>query len=215
MTISLHHLIPIPLKDKITSTSSDIWNKELIFSTGEKIKVRAPSGTGKTTLVHLLYNMRSDYGGAIFYDNTNISDVHSDTLSNYRQQKISIIFQDLRLFEHLTIKENLELKRIMYKPIYNEEVIYNMAEQLSITHILDQPAALCSYGEQQRAAIIRSLLQPFDWLIMDEPFSHLDIANTAKVAQLIAEECAKREAGFILTDLDDDQHFAYDRTLNL
>ena len=90
-----------------------------------------------------------------------------------------------------------------------------MAERLQITHILQQQANTLSYGEQQRVAIVRALVQPFAWLIMDEPFSHLDINNTKLAAALIAEECTKRKAGFILTDLDDDNHFPYTKQLTL
>jgi putative ABC transport system ATP-binding protein len=50
---------------------------------------------------------------------------------------------------------------------------------------------------------------------MDEPFSHLDIANTEKAASLIASECKKRNAGFILTDLDEDSLFPYTKSLSL
>ncbi len=71
------------------------------------------------------------------------------------------------------------------------------------------------YGEQQRIAIIRSLVQPLNWLIMDEPFSHLDKNNIDKARALIESECKKRNAGFILTDLEDDEHFNYTRILNL
>jgi putative ABC transport system ATP-binding protein len=90
-----------------------------------------------------------------------------------------------------------------------------MAEQLGITKILHQRAGICSYGEQQRIAIIRALMQPFEWLLMDEPFSHLDQENTRKAAALITEECNKRNAGFILTDLDDDHYFTYHQNLVL
>ncbi len=106
-------------------------------------------------------------------------------------------FQDLRLFQHLTAKENIELNRVLQKPYYESAMIDTMAERLGIKHILNQKAGVCSYGEQQRIAIIRALVQPFTWLIMDEPFSHLDIANTQKAAALIAEECTKRNAGFV------------------
>ena len=121
----------------------------------------------------------------------------------------------MRLFANLTTRENIELKRVMYKPMYDEKIIDTMAERLGITHILNQTAATCSYGEQQRIAIIRSLMQPFEWLIMDEPFSHLDEANTAKAAALIDEECKKRNAGFILTDLDEDSNFEYSKQMIL
>jgi putative ABC transport system ATP-binding protein len=55
------------------------------------------------------------------------------------------------------------------KPIYEPSKVDEMATALGIQHILSQKAATCSYGEQQRIAIIRALMQPFEWLIMDEP----------------------------------------------
>jgi putative ABC transport system ATP-binding protein len=103
----------------------------------------------------------------------------------------------------------------MQKPLYPIEKVYAMAELLGIVHILKQPARICSYGEQQRIAIIRALMQPFDLLLMDEPFSHLDLVNSKKAADLIAAECRFRNAGFVLTDLDEDDLFPYTRFLNL
>lgn len=215
MNIRLNQLVPIPLKDKLSLRNSDIWNSDVIFNKGDRVKIKAPSGTGKTTLVHILYKMRQDYNGELYYDQLPLRNISPDALSQYRQQNISVIFQDMRLFANLTARENIELKRVMYKPMYDEKMIDTMAERLGITHILNQTAATCSYGEQQRIAIIRSLMQPFDWLIMDEPFSHLDEANTAKAAALIDEECKKRNAGFILTDLDEDSNFEYSRQMIL
>ncbi|MEO7313440.1 MAG: ATP-binding cassette domain-containing protein [Chitinophagaceae bacterium] len=215
MNIRLQQVVPIPLMDKIRLRRSDIWNCDVMFAKGDRVKIKAPSGTGKTTLVHTIYKMRQDYSGELYYDQSSLRSISANALSNYRQQSISVIFQDMRLFGNLTVRENIELKRVMYKPIYEPPLIDSMAERLGITHILQQTAATCSYGEQQRVAIIRSLVQPFEWLIMDEPFSHLDEANALKAASLIDEECKKRSAGFILTDLDDDQHFDYSSELML
>ena len=215
MNIQLNQVIPIPLRDKIQQRTSDIWNSSVSFSKGQWVKIKAPSGTGKTTLVHTLYKLRHDYSGTVQYDGHDLQSLPAAKLSEYRQQKISVIFQDMRLFANLTARENIELKRIMYKPMYDATIIDKMAERLGVQQILKQTAYTCSYGEQQRIAIIRSLMQPFDWLVMDEPFSHLDRANTQKAAELIAEECTKRGGGFILTDLDEDENFAYTRRLLL
>jgi putative ABC transport system ATP-binding protein len=165
--------------------------------------------------MHFLYHLRNDYEGTIFYDDTDIQTINSANIATYRQHKLSIIFQDLRLFPQLTAKENIELKRTMTEPFYGAEKIDEMAELLNITHILNQQTVKCSYGEQQRIAIIRALIQPFKLLLMDEPFSHLDNNNIAKAAALIEEECNKRNAGFVITDLDEDQHFKYTRVLHL
>lgn len=215
MQLELKHIVPIPLKDKFSKRGSDIWNKHLQFSKGEWVKIKAPSGTGKTTFVHIVYKLRNDYEGAVLWNNQYLTEITGDTLAQLRQKNISVVFQDLRLFPNLTARENIELKRVLQQPFYESSMIDIMAEKLGITNVLQQRAALCSYGEQQRIAIIRALIQPFDWVIMDEPFSHLDQENIIKAATLIAEECTKRGAGFLLTDLEEDDHFSYTQKLNL
>ncbi|CAN5797878.1 ATP-binding cassette domain-containing protein [soil metagenome] len=215
MQLELKQIVPVPLKDKFSKRGSDVWNSNLQFEKGEWIKIKAPSGTGKTTFIHIIYKLRCDYEGTVLWNNKELTRINEDALAQLRQQNISIIFQDLRLFPNLTARENIELKRVLQTPFYENTTIGVMAERLGVSHILDQRAGLCSYGEQQRIAIIRALIQPFDWLIMDEPFSHLDQENIAKAAALIAEECTKRKAGFMLTDLDEDNHFGYSRILNL
>ena len=211
MTIEFDHIIPTPLKDRFLQRNSDVWNNSLQLQQGDFVKIKAPSGTGKTTLVHILYKERHDYEGTVKINNRSIIEYKDDELAQLRQSKISIIFQDLRLFPNLTARENIELKRILQPPYYDSSMIDLMAGELGISPILDQKAGICSYGEQQRIAIIRALIHPFEWLFMDEPFSHLDIENTRKAAALIEMECKKRQAGFIITDLDDDNHFAYNR----
>ena len=208
--ITLETVIPIPLKEKILQRRSGVWNTNVQFKKGDRIKIKAPSGTGKTTLLHTVWKLRSDYSGNILYDNKNLAQMDAQSISVYRREKLSVIFQDLRLFANLTARENIELKRVMFEqPYHGAEMINQMAAELGVSHVLDQEAGKCSYGEQQRIAIIRALMQPFDLLLMDEPFSHLDQANIAKAARLIGEECAKRRAGFVLADLDDDTHFDY------
>jgi putative ABC transport system ATP-binding protein len=211
MQIELQQVMPVPLKDRLQQRPSQVWGANIVLKQGEGVKIKAPSGTGKTTLVHIMYGLRQDYEGAVLVGGQNMRQVSKNTLAEIRQQRFSIVFQDLRLFANLTARENIELKRVMQPPVCESAAVDEMAQKLGITHILHQPAALCSYGEQQRIAIIRALVQPFNWLLMDEPFSHLDHNNTAEAAELILEECAKRGAGFILTDLEDDGHFAYSR----
>ena len=209
MQITLQGVVPVPLKDKLANRPSDIWNTTVSFASQKLVKIIAPSGTGKTTLMNIIYKLRHDYTGTVQIENTNLQTIKGDELAQLRQQKISVIFQDMRLFDNLTARENIELNRVLQEPYYDTAVIDQMAERLGISNIMHQPAAICSYGEQQRIAIIRALVQPFSWLLMDEPFSHLDNANTQKAVDLIGEECAKRKAGFILTDLDEDTLFNY------
>jgi len=213
--LELNHLMPIPLRDRLSKKESSVWNNQLIFNLEEWIKITAPSGTGKTTLMNMLYGIRMDYDGAIILDGINIKNISVEQLASIHQSKMSVIFQDLRLFSNLSAYENINLKRVLQTPYYKAEKINYMAEMLGISNILSQKAGICSYGEQQRIVIIRALMQPFSWLLMDEPFSHLDNNNKAIAAKLIAQECKKRKAALIITDLDDDDLFTYSRKLVL
>ena len=215
MNFKLINLVPEILAERPSTSISDIWGKTIQFNKGEFIKITAPSGTGKTTLVHILYGLRKDYKGSIQFQGKEIISANPTEIAILRQLHWSIVFQDLRLFPTLTARENIELKRVLQPPIVKAAEIDAMAHQLGIFSVLDQKAVHCSFGEQQRICIIRALMQPFDFLIMDEPFSHLDNVNKKMAAKLIQEECKKRGAGLIITDLDKDEHFDYQINLNL
>ena len=199
MQIQLRNVVPDFIeKEKIKD--SHIWGQTISIRKGEHLHIVAPSGSGKTSLMHFIYGLRNDYAGDILYEDTNIKKLSVESFSSYRQKKISIIFQDLRLFEDQTALENIEIKRRL-SPYHPSEKVYEMAAQLGIETKLNQLAKTCSYGEQQRIAIVRALMQPFDFLLLDEPYSHLDEGNRMKAMDLIYDECKKRNAAMIFADL--------------
>ena len=162
----------------------------------------------------MLYGLRKDYEGTIAWDEKEIATLNPGQLAYLRATFVSIVFQDMRLFPNLTAWENLEVKRVVTNTASEEQVKY-MMDQLGILHNKDALASKLSYGEQQRVAIIRSLVQPFEWLLLDEPFSHLDNANIEKAAALMHETVAKNGAGMILADLEPNDHFPYHQKLRL
>ncbi|MEO5942933.1 MAG: ATP-binding cassette domain-containing protein [Ferruginibacter sp.] len=211
--ISLQQVVPDFLeKEKVQQ--SEIWNKNISTQKGQKLQVVAPSGSGKTSLIHFLYGLRKDYKGTINYDEKDLKSFSSEGIAELRSKNISIIFQDLRLFPEHTAKENIEIKKVL-DPFADVMPIEEMAAHLGINSKLSQLANTCSYGEQQRIAIIRALQQPFDFLLMDEPFSHLDETNRHKAMELIESEVAKRNAGIILADLKAIEYFKADSILHL
>ena len=213
MQIALQKIAPSFL-NKENYTRSEVWGNTVIFNKGENVHIVAPSGSGKTSLIHFLYGLRNDYTGDILYNNENIKAFDAEKFSLWRKQHLSIVFQDMRLFTEQTVMQNLEIKRLL-APYHNENKIVTMATQLGIESKLEKLCSTCSYGEQQRIAIIRSLLQPFDFLLLDEPFSHLDDVNTKKAMALIEEEAAARNAAIILNDLRKIDHLKAERILYL
>jgi len=212
-TIKIQNLLPEPLKE-IDVSSSDIWKSDLIFEPSQFVKVQAPSGKGKSTFINILFGNRTDYIGDAFIDNENVKKFGLNDWSKVRREKLSVVFQDLRLLPEFTGIENIMLKASLIK-YYDEQQIIAMAELLGVKNLLGKKAALMSYGERQRFAIIRSLVQPFETLLLDEPFSHLDHNNIAKASQLIIDECRKRNASLILCGLDDDALIPYDKKVLL
>ena len=213
MQLSIQQLLPVYFEQSLAQTS-EIWGKELVFEKGEYVKIVASSGSGKSSLINFLYGTRSDFNGTIRYNDKNINNFSVEELSLYRKDHISIIFQDMRLFPDLTVQENLEIKRQL-NPFHPVEKIKEMAEQLGIGNKLSSRCGTCSYGEQQRTSIIRSLLQPFDILLMDEPFSHLDNRNAENAMELILEECRFRNATILFADLERIDYFPNTRLYHL
>ena len=213
MEISLNNIIPDFLEKEKTD-NSDVWKKTVEIKEGNKTEIIAPSGSGKTSLIHFLYGIRKDYNGELLYNQKSIKNITPTELADIRAMQLSIVFQDLRLFKDFSVFQNLEIKRTL-APYHKTSLINEMSDKLGITNKLSQKAGTCSYGEQQRIAIIRALQQPFNFIILDEPFSHLDEANSIKAMALIEEEADKRGAGIILADLQHNPFFKAGRTLHL
>lgn len=199
MQINLQEVVPTYFERDQTN-GSEVWGKSIVLNKGEHVHIVAPSGSGKTSLIHFIYGLRKDYDGKISYQNENIKNFSLEKFSTFRQKNLSIVFQDLRLFTDQTARENIELKRQL-NPYHPAQKIDEMAKRLGIANKLNRLAKTCSYGEQQRIAIIRSLMQPFDFLLLDEPFSNLDENNRNKAFELINEECKQRNASMIFADL--------------
>ncbi|GAA4462287.1 ATP-binding cassette domain-containing protein [Nemorincola caseinilytica] len=213
MQLSLHHIVPHHLRERLANQPSDVWGKELVLQ-GGAVFVQAPSGAGKTTLMHILYGLRTDHDGTLQWDALQPSKTDDATLSRLRATDVSIVFQDLRLFPALTAWENIAVKMHLATAATEQDVLQWM-QRLGIYHKKDAPAATLSYGEQQRVAIVRALVQPFKWLLLDEPFSHLDSANRQQAIALVADVVRQRNAGMILADLDENNYFPYQQTLRL
>ena len=215
MDIRLQHVMPRPLQDQPLTAESDIWGKDITLPAGQLIKIIARSGKGKTTLVHFLAGLRNDYTGSVYIGNKNLMNYVPEDLAQLRRGELGIVFQDLRLFPELTIRENTVLKKLLPRIPISENSIEDMAAELGINALLDAPAGICSYGEQQRVAILRTISQPFRWLILDEPFSHLDELNKEKAIGLISTVVNQQKAGMILLELEPDNHFTYHQQFQL
>lgn len=213
MQLTINNLLPLYFPETRRDTS-DIWGKHLTVLPGEKIKIVAPSGSGKTSLMHFLYGLRSDYDGTITCGSQVVKNASAENIATLRKNSVSIVLQDLRLLPEQSVYQNLYLKHQL-NPYHPVEKINQMAQRLRIGDKLSSLCKTCSYGEQQRVAIIRALLQPFNFLLLDEPFSHLDEANAKRAMELMLEEADARGASIIFADLERINFFPSTRLYHL
>ena len=207
MNIKLKNIAPHPLIGAF-SPSTDIWGKAITIEKASKVIILAPSGSGKTTLVSLLYGLRKDFDGELFFNDESTSVFNIDKWSDIRSNSIAVVFQDLQLLADLTAMENIVLKNQLTNQ-FSRAKIEEMANQLGILNKLNSKCNNLSRGEKQRVAIIRALCMPFKFIILDEPFSHLDEINTQKAIALINKIVANNKAGLIMANLFSDDHFDY------
>lgn len=197
--IALHSTLPRVFAGQ-KGIMSDVWHRNLTLERGKRYLISAESGTGKSSLCSYIYGYRQDYSGTITFDGKNILQLTIAEWCDIRQRHIAYLPQDLRLFGELTAMENVELKNRLtgYK---ERNEIGRMFEAMGIADKMDSPVSKLSIGQQQRVAIIRALCQPCDFIMLDEPVSHLDDENNRIAADLITSEATRQGAGVIATSV--------------
>ena len=211
--ISLQHTLPRVFQDR-TDINSDVWLKDICFEKGKTYLVEAMSGTGKSSLCSYIIGYRTDYTGKIEFDGDDISSFSVNKWTSLRQTSLSHVFQELRLFPELTAYENIQIKNNLtnYK---DEKQIKEWFERLGIIEKWDSKVGIMSFGQQQRVAMIRALVQPFDFLLADEPISHLDDKNSAAMCDIMLEEAKRQGAGVIVTSIGKHVDINYDHIFHL
>ena len=194
--------------------TSEVWRKDVEFEKGNTYLVEADSGKGKSTFCSYVIGYRHDYSGQILFDDKDIKAMKVADWTNVRKQNISYLFQELRLFPELTAFENVEIKNRL-TGFKTREEIEQMFERLGIMDKLNVKVGLMSFGQQQRVAMIRALVQPFDFILADEPISHLDSRNSQTMGEMMMEEVKRQGAGVIVTSIGKHIEMHYDTVLKL
>lgn len=212
--IGLKGVVPAYFDQTKMYETSDIWDSALTINRGESYLIKASSGGGKSSLCSFIYGIRRDYNGSLLFDGSDCSLFSLAKWVKCRRDSIAILFQDLKLFPELTVIENIELKNRLTNHKRRCEIV-DMLDSLGVGTKIDTMTGQLSLGEQQRVAFVRSLCQPFDFILLDEPVSHLDSKNGAIIANLLKEECKKQNAGVVVTSVGNDLELNYDNILHL
>lgn len=212
-TITLSNVLPHVFASR-TDLKSDVWLNYVKFEKEKLYLVEAMSGTGKSTLCSYILGYRHDFTGQLCFDEKDVKTLGVNDWVDIRQSSISHLFQELRLFPELTALENVEIKNNLthFKQL---KEIKEWFERLGIADKLNAKVGRMSFGQQQRVAMIRALVQPFDFLLADEPISHLDDTNSAIMADIMMTEAKRQGAGVIVTSIGKHMQLNYDKTYKL
>ena len=193
---------------------SEIWQTDVTLERDHLYLVEAASGQGKSTFCSYVVGYRNDYTGQVLFDDVDIHNMKVSQWVNIRKNHISHLFQELRLFPELTAMENVEIKNKL-TGFKTKQQIDQWFEMLGIADKKDAKIGRMSFGQQQRVALIRALVQPFDFLLADEPISHLDDENSHIMGEIMMAEAKSQGAGVIVTSIGKHIDLNYERTLKL
>ncbi|WP_455672805.1 ATP-binding cassette domain-containing protein [Phocaeicola sp.] len=196
------------------SIVSEVWHQSLELKRGEAYLIEAASGTGKSSLCSYIYGYRNDYQGIINFDGNNIRNLSVPDWVEVRKHSISMLFQELRLFPELTAWENVQLKNSL-TGFKSKKEVKAWFETFGIADKWDTLVGKMSFGQQQRVALIRAFCQPYDFIFLDEPISHLDEENGRIMSKVLVEEADKQGAGIIVTSIGKHLELNYTKTLKL
>ncbi len=186
-----------------------INNLNLTIHRGERLVILGPSGCGKTTILRLLAGFIAPEEGKILI-NSKIASADGKIIIPPDKRNIGMVFQDLALWPHLTVKGNLEfgLKAKKIPKKIREDKIHNMLKLISMEEYANVKPAELSGGQQQRVALARALIQQPQLLLMDEPLSSLDFELNMKLRKEII--ILQEKIGFTLLYVTHNHQEAFD-----
>lgn len=177
-----------------------ILNKQnFSVSKSKHLIISGSSGSGKTTLMNLMSGLLKPTSGFISFEDNDFSKLTEENIDQIRSKNFGFIFQRLHLIKHLTVEQNILLG-------LNKDQSPNIDELLDDIGLKNKHTQLAknlSFGESQRVAIARGIINSPKVIFADEPTSSLDDKNTKKVLELIFFQAKKNNSTIIISSHDE------------
>ncbi len=179
--------------------SSEILKKQnFSLEKSKHLMISGPSGSGKTTLMNLMSGLLRPTSGSIIFKGYDFSKLDDEKIDNIRSKYFGFIFQRLHLIKHLTVEQNILLGLNKNQTVNFDELL----DEIGLTTKKNQLAKYLSFGESQRVAIARGVINNPKIIFADEPTSSLDDKNAKKVLELIFSQAKKNNSTIILSSHD-------------
>lgn len=181
--IQIKNLVKVYNKGK-TNEFCALKGIDLSIEEGEMVAIIGKSGTGKSTLLHILAAIDSYDKGSYLVDGVSVGDLKEKDRARFRNQKIGIVMQDYALIDEYTIEENVQIPLIFGKVKGNDvrrEKIMTALENVGLAELAKKPVRQLSGGQKQRVAIARALVNNPTFLLADEPTGALDSKTSGEI----------------------------------
>ncbi|MCP3905967.1 MAG: ABC transporter ATP-binding protein [Planctomycetes bacterium] len=192
---------------------------ELTIERGERIAIIGPSGTGKTTLLHLMAGILAPHAGTITVGGTDLTALDDTARRAYRISRLGLVFQEFELIEYLGVLDNILLPYRLSPALRLDGAVRDraadLARRVGIGDKLRRSATRLSQGEKQRVAVCRALLVEPDVLMADEPTGNLDPDNTHRVLDILHEQAREVGATLVTVTHDHAQLDRFERVVDL
>ncbi|HBL76640.1 MAG: macrolide ABC transporter ATP-binding protein [Bacteroidetes bacterium GWF2_42_66] len=177
---------------------------DLSFEKGEFAAIVGPSGSGKTTLLNMLGGLDQPTEGSILIDGTDLSQLKSSQLIDFRMRNIGFVFQAYNLIPVLTAKENVEfIMHLQNRPkAERESRTMELLKAVGLEGRENSRPNKLSGGQQQRVAVARALASKPKFVLADEPTANLDSKSTENLLDIMEELNRKENVTFIFSTHD-------------
>ena len=174
------------------------------LSRGQSLSLSGPSGSGKSTLTHLIAGTESLSEGEMLWCGDQLPLAGDEARDAWRLEHVGLVFQDFRLFPHLSALENaaLPLELLGLSAREAEERVRPLLSEVGLEGRLTHTPSELSGGEQQRVALARALAHNPSLIIADEPTGNLDWRSAGQVADLLFELPRSRDVALIIVTHD-------------
>lgn len=186
----------------------------LAVTTGERLLIRGASGAGKTTLFNVLGLLEPPTTGALYVDGTDTASLSERKRAQIRRDRVGIVFQDFKLVDDLTARENAALPQ-EHAGTRDAAWLDELFERLAITDLEQSYPRELSGGEKQRVAIARALANQPAVVLADEPTGQLDPDTADRVIQLLFELHAQTDVALVVVSHDPRLGDRFQRTVEI
>ena len=182
---------------------------------GEEKLLLGDSGTGKTTLLHLIAGMLTPDQGHVMLAGEDFGRLQGAARDRFRGRHIGIVFQQTHFVQSLTVLENLQLPGLLTGEATDQVEAEALLRELGLGHKIHAAVSALSVGEQQRVSIARAVIHKPGLILADEPTSALDDGNAKAVVDLLRRQAAKAKSALLIVTHDNRLKARFDSRIEL